>query len=307
MDRHFSAPSVASSGSGDDGLNKYAADLDDIPDNWDDDPSVVTSAPAPLDPTPLPDDHETAIGRSSVVPPAQEQAVEPELPASPPPETRSANTRQETPRPAASSHDSGSAVAAFAAGAGLDPALMKVTDQDAFFEDLGALLKTMTEGLMQAITARGQVKSEFRLEQTMIAPTENNPFKFSASTDEAMMRLLHHKDGAYLSGIAAAVEAVDDINAHQLAVMAGTEAALKSIMRRFNPKKLESRFGNDSAMGKAVPMLKKARYWEFYKVLYTEISEAVDDDFQQLFGSEFSNAYEEQLERLKISRKESLK
>ena len=116
------------------------------------------------------------------------------------------------------------------------------------------------------------------------------------------MRLINRTDGAYLSGITAAAEAIDDINAHQLAVMAGTEAALKSILHRFEPEKLEKRFSKDS---KSVSVLKKARYWDFYKVLYTEISEAVDDDFQQLFGVEFSNAYEQQLDRLKLSRKES--
>jgi len=156
---------------------------------------------------------------------------------------------------------------------------------------------------MQAIAARGQVKSEFRLEQTMIAPTENNPFKFSASAEEALMRLISKKDGAYLSGITAAAEAVDDLNAHQMAVMAGTEAALKSILRRFDPERLEKKFGKKKS--KSPSVLKKAKYWDFYKVRYTEFEEAVDDDFQQLFGAEFSNAYEQQLDRLKLSRKDS--
>jgi type VI secretion system protein len=138
----------------------------------------------------------------------------------------------------------------------------------------------------------------------MIAPTENNPFKFSVSAQEAMLRVLNRTDSAYLSGPVAAAEAIDDINAHQMAVMAGTEAALKSILQRFRPATLESRFGSDSILVKALPFLKKARYWEFYKILYDEVSEAADDDFQQYFGIEFSSAYEEQLDRLKISRKE---
>ena len=181
---------------------------------------------------------------------------------------------------------------------------LQVGDEEEFFHDLGVLLFTMTEGLMQAIASRSQVKSEFRLEQTMIAPTENNPFKFSVSAQEAMTRLLNPTDSAFLSGRAAAAEAIDDINAHQMAVMAGTEAALKSILHRFRPATLESRFGGPSIVDKALPFLKKARYWEFYKILYDEVSEAADDDFQQYFGNEFSNAYEKQLDRLKLSRKE---
>ena len=198
----------------------------------------------------------------------------------------------------------GSAVEAFASGAGLTLDKLQVADEEEFFHDLGKLLKTMTEGLMQAIASRSQVKSEFRLEQTMIAATENNPFKFSVSAQEALTRLLNRTKSAYLSGPVAAAEAIDDINAHQMAVMAGTEAALKSILRRFMPATLESRFDGDSMLNKALPFLKKARYWEFYKILYDEVSQAADDAFQQYFGTEFSNAYEKQLDRLKISRKE---
>ena len=312
LDHHFSSPHVQQSPppaatpppADDDLLNKYAVPLDEIPDNWDDDfdeddqteqpPSAAPAAPS------IPDSYSApAAEPHSAAEPAQPStpAAEytPPPPAQPPP-------AQHTPAPAARSLNADSAIAAFAAGAELDLDLLQVADEEAFFRDLGGLLKTMTQGLMQAIASRGQVKSEFRLEQTMIAPTENNPFKFSVSPKEAMLRLINRTDGAYLSGSQAASEAVDDINAHQLAVMAGTEAALKSILHRFDPDKLEKRFSKDS---KSVSLLKKARYWDFYKVLYTEISEAVDDDFQQLFGAEFSNAYEQQLDRLKLSRKES--
>ena len=285
MEQHFSAPRVEQAPDNSP-AGKYAADFDDIPDNWDDETGLVQNpgiekpdpkpTPASAPPAPLPEP------TTSAPKPAPEYSA----------------------RPSSGHSGGGSALAAFARGARLDPNQLQVDDQEAFFQDLGALLETMTHGLMQAIASRSQVKSEFRLEQTMIAPTENNPFKFSVSPQEAMMRLINRSDHAYLSGIAAAAEAVDDINAHQLAVMAGTEAALKSILRRFNPRKLESKFGKDSSLRNSVAVLKKARYWDFYTVLYDEISSAVDDDFQQLFGAEFSSAYEEQLDRLKLSRKE---
>ncbi len=198
-------------------------------------------------------------------------------------------------------------IESFARGAGIDPAQLRIADENEFLEEIGGLFKIMTEGLMQVIASRNQIKSEFRLEQTMIAPTANNPFKFSASAHEAMTRLFNAGDRAYLSGLAATEEAVDDISAHQMAVVAGTEAALRDILRRFDPEKLEERFSKNkgSFLGKAMPALEKARCWDFYRILYGEISEAADDDFQQLFGSEFSNAYESQLERLKLARRES--
>lgn len=329
LDHHFSAPQVetppappptsASTGTSDpaadDLLNKYAASLDEIPDNWDDDfedmeSPAATPTPAATQPPP-PESEEPEVpdvlAGYGITPPSEPAAAPPRstpdpVPEYAPPPPVQPPAKQSAPARMSQSFSADSALAAFADGADLDLGLLQVPDEDAFFKDLGELLKTMTEGLMQAIASRGQVKSEFRLEQTMIAPTENNPFKFSVSANEALMRLINRSDGAYKSGIAATAEAIDDINAHQLAVMAGTEAALKSILHRFDPEKLEKRFSKDS---KSVSVLKRARYWDFYKVLYTEISEAVDDDFQQLFGAEFSNAYEQQLDRLKLSRKES--
>lgn len=291
--RHFTAPEVvqvAASSLPD----QYAANLDAIPENWDEETGLIKKPAADQ-----PQDLESVAAEHAVAPPPAPLAREPAPPASP-----ASTSRDRSSLPATQRFRADSALGAFAAGAGLDLDQLQVADEEKFFHDLGVLLQTMTEGLMQAIASRSQVKSEFRLEQTMIAPTENNPFKFSVSAEEAMTRLLNRSDGAYLSGRAAAAEAIDDINAHQLAVMAGTEAALKSILHRFRPATLESRFGADSLLGKVLPVLKKARYWEFYKALYDEVSEAADDDFQQYFGSEFSSAYEKQLDRLKLSRKE---
>jgi len=286
--QHFPAPGVQQPSSGPP-PDQHSATSGGIPENWDDETGLV----------------KTPVIQEAEAPPAPAAPPSAPIAAPPSPESQPAD-RQDLPK-ASVRVSVGNAMAAFTAGAGLDSKQLDVKDEDIFFRDLGELLKTMTEGLLQAISSRGQIKSEFRLEQTMIAPMENNPFKFSVSAQEAMSRLLDRGESAYQSGPAAAAEAIDDINAHQMAVMAGTEAALKSILQRFNPTSLESRFDCDSALHKAIPMLKKAKYWEFYKILYEELSAAADDDFQQFFGTEFSDAYEKQLQRLRITRKEPTK
>lgn len=310
MRHHFSAPQVADTGDGD-LPDKYAVDPNAIPDNWDEE-TGMSRAPVPAAAPPaatqseggaveIPDDWDEETGVAA----AGEATPQP-----PPVQAQSGSEprpRTSPEAPAATRPQSGggapplradSAVAAFLSGAGLDPSRLRVEDQATFFHDLGALLRTMTEGIMQAVASRGQVKSEFRIEQTMIGPTENNPLKFSTSAEEAMTRLVQHGDRAYLAGAEAAREALDDINAHQMAVLAGTEAALRSILNRFRPASLESRLGGASGLGKFIPALGKAKVWEFYKALYDEVSEAADDDFHQFFGTEFSRAYEQQLERL---------
>jgi len=306
MEQHFAAPRVETQ-SGPDLPGVYADSPEQIPDNWDDDTGAVETPDEP--------------GSASAPPPA-EPVQSPAEPANPAPESatrgdddsagpaRAPAASVSAARPAGGeqrSRQDPAALAAFAAGCGLDPRQLQTGDEAAFFRSVGELLQTMTQGLMQAIASRGQIKSEFRLEQTMIGPTRNNPFKFSVSPQEALLRLLGPTDSAYLGGPAAAAEAIDDINAHQMAMLAGTEAALKSLLRRFKPSALEGRFGADSAVARAIPMVRKARYWEFFKALYDEVSEATDDDFQKFFGTEFSNAYEQQLERLRTSRKEPTK
>lgn len=261
----------------------YGIDIDAIPDDWDEDTGLIRAA-----------DLKSSQRTTARAAPAEPEPVQ--SPSTPP-----------APAPAAQPSPAGSALKAFARGAGLEPSQIAVIDEDAFFNNLGEMFRSLTEGLMQAIASRSQIKSEFRLEQTMIAPVDNNPFKFSASPDEAMERLFDTRDKAYLSGAAAAAEAIDDINAHQMAVVAGTEAALKSILKRFNPEGLERQFDSESILGKLLPMAQKSRCWDFYRVLFDELAEAADDDFQQLFGAEFSRAYENQLDRLKVARKDSSK
>jgi type VI secretion system protein len=272
----------------------YEFDLDSIPDNWDEETGLAVA------PTVSPEEP-PASKPGSDHPASGDTPMAPAEPAGKPSTNESARKTPAQPVRA------DSPLAAFAAGAGLDASQLPVADENAFFHELGALVETMTEGLRQAIASRGQVKSEFRLEQTMIAPTQNNPFKFSVTSQEALLRILSPSDKAYLSGPRAAAEALDDINAHQMAVLAGTEAALRSILRRFKPANLENKFTDQSWLSKTIPIIGKARSWDFYKALYDEVSEAADDDFQQMFGAEFSTAYEKQLDRLKIARKDSTK
>jgi type VI secretion system protein len=164
------------------------------------------------------------------------------------------------------------------------------------------MMAIFTKGLIQTLGGRTEIKSEFRLEQTMIRPAENNPFKFSTSEAMTMLQLLSKSDPAYLSGANAISEAFDDVNAHQLAVVAGMEAALQNILDRFNPKTLEHKMESDSLLDRILPVGKKARHWDVFKLLFDEIAGEAEDDFQQLFGREFSRAYEDQLERLKDSK-----
>jgi len=283
---------------------------DEFPDDWDETTGLL-KIPEKEDPfgsggsDEFPDDWDEATGMLKVpVPttPPKASHPSPAKEATPP-----SVAKPSTPGPVqqtGSAPQSGNAMAAFARGAGLEVDQIAGFEQDVLFEQLGRMIVGFTEGLIQTLGGRTHIKSEFRLDQTMIRPAENNPFKFSTSKTRTLLQLLSKNDPAYKSGVNAISEGFADVNAHQMAVIAGMEAALQDILSRFNPKTLEKRIVSDSILDKVLPGGKKAKYWDIFKLLFDEIAGEAEDNFQQLFGREFSRAYEEQLSRLKKTRKE---
>ena len=81
-------------------------------------------------------------------------------------------------------------------------------------------------------------------------------------------------------------------------------SAFNSILHRFSPDELQKRFDKQSRGG-LVPGSKKARYWESYAEYYQDLIKDMDDSFQYLFGDEFVQAYEAQLQKLAHARRQS--
>jgi len=280
------------------------AGAQEIPDNWDEATGMFKAPMPPTRPEPPKAAPPPPPPREAAPPPPPPREATPPPPPPPaPPAEPPARPVQQAAAPAPSGQ-AGDAMTAFARGAELEPEQLAGFDQEVLFEQVGRMLIGFTEGLIRTLGGRTHIKSEFRLDQTMIRPAENNPFKFSTSKTRTLMQLLSKKDPAYKSGVKAISEGFDDVNAHQMAVIAGMEAALQDILSRFNPKTLEKRIVSDSILDNILPGGKKAKYWDIFKLLFDEIAGEAEDNFQQLFGKEFSRAYEEQLSRLKNARKE---
>lgn len=264
--------------------------------------------PSPAGKQSLPRDiiPEDALGPTPPLPtPAVRPVQPPASPLSPPP--MGARSGVETavppatppPSQAARGRSGGDdALRAFLAGAGMSHLQIDEADAVQTMNEMGAIFRQTVQGLMEVLTTRTSIKSEFRLSQTMIRPVENNPLKFSPNVEEAMICLLMRRGPAYLPAVRAVKEGFDDIKAHQLAVMAGVQAALLNLLRRFDPQALETRLGQQSMLDNIMPSKRKARYWEVFTLLYNEIAKEAEDDFQELFGREFARAYQEQINRL---------
>jgi len=180
--------------------------------------------------------------------------------------------------------------------AGIDPAL--VTNPQEVADRLGVLIKYFANGMIQTLATRSMVKREFRLQQTMIQPTDNNPFKFSPTGREALNIALFSSSSAYLSGDQAVSDSFRDIQAHQLAMMSGVQEALMKLMERINPEILEARFNQKPRHFSGVPGLKKVNHWQEYKEFYEDLKASMRDDIQGFFIKEFGMAYEQQLKKI---------
>lgn len=255
-----------------------------IPADWDPftelgaGPAPVTPPPAQAQPQPLPAVSEN-IASSAPEPVVQQAAVAPAAPAI--------------------GGDNEQVLEAFLRGAGLEQLRIDRGETRAQMEAIGRSYRHMVEGLIEVLRARASLKGEFRMAQTMIRPVENNPLKFAPNVDEALLLLLRSGNQAFMPADQAIKESFDDLKAHQLAVMAGVQASIKHLLQRFQPAVLEARLSQPSAIGALLPGRRQAQYWELFTELYASISREAEDDFEDLFGREFSRAYEEQNTKLR--------
>ncbi|WP_207879243.1 type VI secretion system-associated FHA domain protein TagH [Pseudomonas sp. 32_A] len=190
---------------------------------------------------------------------------------------------------------------AFLRGAGIEHLRIDAADAAAQMEAIGHSYRLMVEGLIDVLRARSSLKGEFRMQQTTIAPVQNNPLKFAPNADEALLLLLRHGNQAFMAPDQAVRESFDDVRAHQLAVMAGVQAAIKHLLECFQPARLEQRLAPAAGLAKLFGGSRQAHCWQQFTELYGQISREAEDDFQELFGREFSRAYEAHSSRLQRS------
>ena len=162
----------------------------------------------------------------------------------------------------------------------------------------GQMLRGLTAGAMDVLVARALTKRESHIDMTMIAPRANNPLKFFPDAGSALTQMLGAQVPGYLAPQAAIDGAFDDLKAHELAVVAGMRAALGAVVGRFDPARIAGRLA-EGPFDRLLPVARKARMWDLLAGLYADLAQDADEDLQRLFGEKFSNAYVQQVERLR--------
>ena len=276
------ASHAAHNPSASDSFRPQAASANLIPDDWDADlPGPAAKQTAP----------------ESAPPPEHAQPADPPQPA-PVRRTPPLLDPGETPPAAPPSQASRDAARAFLAGVGAEGMRLDDAELDRTMARMGRVMKVFITGLREILMTRTSIKSEFRIEQTMIGAGGNNPLKFSISPEQAVEAMVGPATRGYLSPESAAEQALNDIKAHEVAMLTGMQAALRGVLAHLDPKVLESQIETRGGLG-GLLRNRKARYWEVYEKIFADISDQAENDFQELFSREFARAYKEQLEKLK--------
>ena len=261
-----------------------------IPDDWYDSVLAPSSRSQDQDSTQPP-----SAARSVPPPP-------PELDADPQPRmakaqgVKSAAARQSAPSAQTGAQDD-AILRAFLDGIGAGDLNLSPDEAEEMMRRTGRIMATMIGGLRDILMTRAALKSEIRVDRTMISAQGNNPLKFSVSKEQAIEAMLKSSVPGYQEPELAVQEAMRDIKAHEIATMSGMEAALKDLLAQFAPDQLSERIAQQNSFAERLGS-RKARAWDAYEKHYTAIASATENDFQSTFGKEFSRAYEAQIKKL---------
>jgi type VI secretion system FHA domain protein len=254
-------------------------------------PVALAPAPAPVPAAPaLPADADVTTLAMEPAPPGLAPL------ATPPP---AAPVAAQPPAPASDD----AVLAALLRGLGL-PNLQLQRPATEVAETVGAMLREATAGTIDVLMARALTKKESRIDMTMLSVRANNPLKFFPNAEGALTQMLTGAMAGYMPPVDAVAGAFDDLRAHELAVIAGMRAALGAVLHRFDPGQIEARLAVPSVMDKMLTSNRKAKLWDRLVEVYGEIVREADDDLQRLYGEKFSQAYEEQVARLRAAKEQ---
>jgi len=194
------------------------------------------------------------------------------------------------------------AVGVLLEAAGLKPGDLAGTVPSEVLQTTGQLLRGFVSGLTELIHERTRLKDTFRLPQTLIQSKQNNPLKFSPTTDDALKYLLGNHTESYLSAIEAVRGAFEEIQQHERAVPKAMLLALKEFLERFDPDELRSQFDQGLKRSPLLSGTNKLKYWELYQECFYVLTQAEDGKAPEAFSDEFARAYEHEVQVLKASR-----
>jgi type VI secretion system protein ImpI len=179
----------------------------------------------------------------------------------------------------------------FAQGANLSPDAL-ARDPAQLAEELGRLVRLVTENLQQLLNARLQAKRIARVSnQTSIEALNNNPLKFSPSSDDALRIMFGPPTSSYLDARRALEEAFGDLKEHQLRSYSAMQQAIATMVADLDPQAIDAATEADRGISGVIGS-RKARLWDAYVTRWQAITRGRSDGLIDVFMQHFADHYD---------------
>jgi type VI secretion system protein ImpI len=165
-------------------------------------------------------------------------------------------------------------------------------DSQRLAEELGILLRLVTENLRQLLNARLQAKRLARVSnQTTIEALNNNPLKFSPSTEDALSIMFGPTTASYLNAQQAIEEGFGDLKEHQVRTYAAMQQALAMIVADLDPQAIETATEADRGLTRVIGS-RKARLWDAFLARWQAKTRGQDGGLVDVFMQYFAECYD---------------
>jgi len=180
----------------------------------------------------------------------------------------------------------------FARGAGLPPDVLNARDTGAFAEELGALMRVVAVELKSLLSARAESKRIARSSsQTMIQAEDNNPLKFSPTTEDAMKLIFGQPTRGYLNAQRAFEESFKDLKAHQIKTYSAMQHALRMLVEDLDPQAVAESMAPERGL-EALIGSRKAKMWDAYVARWEAKTAPYEDGLVDAFMLYFAECYD---------------
>jgi len=184
-------------------------------------------------------------------------------------------------------------LAALYRGMGFPPSAKLPADGEKTAEAIGLMVREIAEGLVQLLSARQVLKSEFRMDETQMRPEENNPFKYYKIAELALDELFVTRSGGFEDPAAAAASAFADIQQYVMLMTSAIQRAMTLMFQRLSPEAIAREAEGDGGLRIRGLGGGKSK-WETYVDAHGRMSGRLDGITKQIISEAFAQVQEEQ-------------
>jgi type VI secretion system FHA domain protein len=195
------------------------------------------------------------------------------------------------PAPAVGGRDA--VLAALFRGMGFPDNTALPPDGDKVAENVGMMVREISKGLVQLLSARQMLKTEFRMDETQMRPEENNPFKYYKIAELALDELFVTRSGGFQDPAKAASSAFEDVQQYVMLTTAAIQRAMTLMFQRLSPEAIAREAEGDGGLRIRGLGGGKGK-WETYVENHGRMSGRLDGITRQIISEAFAQVQEEQ-------------